>query len=109
MGSVFVQNTTTRQIFHFFLSRNSARKDDNIKRLTPGSYTVIRSSLEDPAKYRFRGNFQIIDNQGKVPIVPTITYRSTYPYYPSFPNFIVPSAQPPGTSPLVILEQYIFS
>lgn len=108
MGSVYVQNTTTGETFHFFLSRNSARPNDNIKRLTPGSYKIIRYSLMESNTYQFRGLFQIIDQDGNSPIVETLPFRSVAPFFPQYPNFIVSTATDPhGQPPLVILEKII--
>ena len=108
MGSVYLLNTTTLEETHFFLSRNSARKSDNVHRLPPGSYRAIKNSVENFNQYQFEGIFTIENSEGNAEFVNTLPLSKYYTFNIKAPNFIIVGSEPPhGNEVLVALRKIV--
>lgn len=94
MGSVYLMNTTTLEVTHFFISRNSSRKSQNVYRLLPGSYRVIRSQMANPAKFQFVGVFSVLQNNESV-FTTTVNLRDVIYFSQVYPNYLVVGAGAP--------------
>lgn len=97
MGSLLLQNTTTREVFSFYLPRFANETEISTLRLSPGSYRVLQSTIRQPILYEFLGLFQVETSEGNIAFVNRLSLPSLTPFNMIRPNWMIVSYSPTVT------------